>query len=135
MNWNDELWNDELFSKKTLEEQNKLLKERREATKQYTEEQMRKDIKKYGLDKEFGIYIVDEVDESELWYPGREYSGYLIKKKDGKFQVVITGDRAIPTEKMEHDTINEAMACLVLGLRCEKSKEEYYRAKYFRNGR
>ena len=96
-----------------------------EEAKRYTEEQMRKDIKKYGLDKEFGIYIVDEGER-----PCTANSGYLIKKKDGKFQVVITGERAIPTSSLTVNTINEAMSLLVSKLKYEKSK-----AEYFRNGR
>ena len=98
-----------------------------EEAKRYTEEQMREDIKKYELDKEFGIYIVDE---SEFKYPDAADSGYLIKKKDGKFQVVITGERAIPTSRLTVNTINEAMSLLVSKLKYEKSK-----AEYFRNGR
>ena len=86
---------------------------------------MREDMKKYGLDKEFGIYIVDEGER-----PCTANSGYLIKNKDGTFQVVYTGERAIPTLSFKVNTINEAMSCLVAHLKYEKSK-----AEYFRNGR
>ena len=105
----------------------KMGKELKEEAKRYTEEQMREDIKKYGLDKEFGIYIVDE---SEFKYPDAADSGYLIKKKDGTFDEIITGERAIPTSSLTVNTINEAMSHLVSGLNYEKSK-----AEYFRNGR
>lgn len=110
-----------------LDELIKRGKRLREEAKRYTEEQMREDIKKYELDKEFGIYIVDE---SEFKYPDAADSGYLIKKKDGTFQVVITGERAIPTSRLTVNTINEAMSLLVSKLKYEKSK-----AEYFRNGR
>ena len=111
--------------KKRLEEYSKVAERGRERAKRYTEEQMREDIKKYGLDKEFGIYIVDEGER-----PCTANSGYLIKKKDGTFDVIITGDRAIPTSSLTVNTINEAMSHLVSGLNYEKSK-----AEYFRNGR
>ncbi len=113
--------------KKRLEEYSKVAERGRERAKRYTEEQMREDIKKYGLDKEFGIYIVDE---SEFKYPDAADSGYLIKKKDGTFDVIITGERAIPTSSLTVNTINEAMSLLVSKLKYEKSK-----AEYFRNGR
>lgn len=83
MSWNFE------ESKKFMEEFDALRKAAKEKAKQYTEEQMREDIKKYELDKEFGIYIVDE---SEFKYPDAADSGYLIKNKDGTFQVVYTGE-------------------------------------------
>ena len=121
MSWNYE------ESKKFMEEFHALSKKSKEEAKRYTEKQMREDIKKYGLDKEFGIYIVDE---SEFKYPDAADSGYLIKKKDGTFQVVYTGERAIPTFSIKVNTINEAMSCLVAHLKYEKSK-----AEYFRNGR
>ena len=121
MSWNFE------ESKKFMEEFNALSKKAKEEAKRYTEEQMREDIKKYELDKEFGIYIVDE---SEFKYPDAADSGYLIKKKDGTFDVIITGERAIPTSSLTVNTINEAMSHLVSGLNYEKSK-----AEYFRNGR
>ena len=111
--------------KKKLEEYGKIAERGKERAKRYTEEQMRKDIKKYGLDKEFGIYIVDEGER-----PCTANSGYLIKKKDGTFDVIITGERAIPTSSLTVNTINEAMSCLVAHLKYEKSK-----AEYFRNGR
>lgn len=113
--------------KKKLEEYRKIAERGKEKAKRYTEEQMREDIKKYELDKEFGIYIVDE---SEFKYPDAADSGYLIKKKDGTFDVIITGERAIPTSSLTVNTINEAMSHLVSGLKYEKSK-----AEYFRNGR
>ena len=103
----------------------KMGKELQEKAKRYTEKQMREDIKKYELDKEFGIYIVDEGER-----PCTANSGYLIKKKDGTFDVIITGERAIPTSSLTVNTINEAMSCLVAHLKYEKSK-----AEYFRNGR
>lgn len=117
-------WNFE-ESKKFMKEFNALSEKAKEEAKQYTEEQMREDIKKYGLDKEFGIYIVDEGER-----PCTANSGYLIKNKDGTFQVVYTGERAIPTLSFKVNTINEAMSCLVEHLKYEKSK-----AEYFRNGR
>ena len=117
-------WNFE-ESKKFMKEFNALSEKAKEEAKQYTEEQMREDIKKYGLDKEFGIYIVDEGER-----PCTANSGYLIKNKDGTFQVVYTGERAIPTLSFKVNTINEAMSCLVAHLKYEKSK-----AEYFRNGR
>ena len=121
MSWNFE------ESKKFMKEFDALSEKAKEEAKRYTEEQMREDIKKYGLDKEFGIYIVDE---SEFKYPDAADSGYLIKNKDGTFQVVYTGERAIPTLSFKVNTINEAMSCLVEHLKYEKSK-----AEYFRNGR
>ena len=112
-------------TKKVLEEYKKIAERGKEKAKRYTEEQMREDIKKYELDKEFGIYIVDEGER-----PCTANSGYLIKKKDGTFDVIITGERAIPTSSLTVNTINEAMSHLVSGLNYEKSK-----AEYFRNGR
>lgn len=119
--------NDDELKGKSLSEKNQILKQRRENAKKYTKEQMEADIKKYELNKDFGIYIINEDDLC-----GREYSGYIIKKNNGTFDIVINGDRGIPTNKMNVNTINEAMAYLVLGLRSEKSKEEYYRSKYMR---
>ena len=108
-----------------LEEYSKIAERGKERAKRYTEKQMREDIKKYELDKEFGIYIVDEGER-----PCTANSGYLIKKMDGTFDVIITGERAIPTSSLTVNTINEAMSLLVSKLKYEKSK-----AEYFRNGR
>ena len=72
MSWNYE------ESKKFMKEFVACKKKAEEEAKRYTEEQMREDIKKYGLDKEFGIYIVDE---SEFRYPDAADSGYLIKNR------------------------------------------------------
>lgn len=98
------------------------VKRRLEESKTYTKEQMEKDIRKYGLDKKFGIYIEDNGGR-----PSAADSGYIIKEADGTFSVVITGERAIPISEKKVETINEAMAAMVFGLKKEIDKEEYYR--------
>ncbi len=111
----------------TLEKLIKRGKQLREEAKKYTEEQMYADIKKYELDKDFGIYIISEGES-----PAAEDSGYIIKNNDGTFNVVITGERAIPTSKLKVGTINEAMSLLVSKLKYKKSEEEYFRSKSMR---
>lgn len=103
------------------------VQKRLEEAKTYTEEQMYADIQKYELDKAFGIYIIKEGER-----PSAEDSGYIIKNNDGTFNVVITGERAIPISEKQVATINEAMAALVFGLRKEQEKEEYFRSKSMR---
>ena len=98
------------------------VKRRLEESKTYTKEQMEKDIRKYGLDEKFGIYIEDNGRR-----PSAADSGYIIKEADGTFSVVITGERAIPISEKKVATINEAMAAMVFGLKKEMDKEEYYR--------
>lgn len=107
-----------------LQEKLKELREKRGQNKSYTAEQMAEDIKKYGLDKEYGIYIVEEGG-----FRRYEYSGTLVKKRDGKFEVLITEERGIVTSNIKVDTIEEARAYLVKGLRGLQSKEEYFRAR------
>ena len=115
------------LTKEVLAEFNKIAESGKELAKKYTEEQMYADIKKYELDKDCGIYIINEGER-----PDAENSGYIIKNNDGTFSVVITGERAIPTSELQVGTINEAMSHLISGLNYEKSKEEYFRSKSMR---
>lgn len=111
-------------AKEFMKKFNELKEIAKEEAKKYTKEQMEADIKTYELDKTFGIYIVNEGESINT-----EYSGYIIKNNDSTFNVVFTGERAIPTLNFKVGTINEAMSCLVEHLKYEKSKEEHFRSK------
>lgn len=109
---------------KTVQEMFAKLAKEKERAKTYTEAQMIEEIKKYGLKEKYGIFIVNEGEFHHI-----ENSGFIIKKNDGNFEVVITGERGIIISKTQKETINEAMYILVSKLCYEKSKEEYFQQK------